>query len=123
MAGRILIVTWEYPPVVEGGLARHVRKLAEQLVAQGREVHVLTRGGRSTQPQEDRHGVIVHRVAEPEWPKDDLQRFVAWVGHMNDDLLARGATLGEALGFDVVHGHDWLVAVAAKRLADRLRIP
>ena len=24
---RILIVTWEYPPLIEGGLARHVRKL------------------------------------------------------------------------------------------------
>jgi glycogen(starch) synthase len=84
---------------------------------------VLTRGGRSTRPEEDRHGVTVHRVAEPEWPRDDLQRFVAWVGHMNDDLLAHGARLGEALSFEVVHGHDWLVAVAAKRLADRLRIP
>ena len=41
---RVLILSWEYPPIVEGGLARHVRKLAEQLVAQGTEVHVLTRG-------------------------------------------------------------------------------
>ena len=40
---RVLILSWEYPPIVEGGLARHVRKLAEQLVAQGTEVHVLTR--------------------------------------------------------------------------------
>ena len=42
---RVLILSWEYPPIVEGGLARHVRKLSEQLVAQGHEVHVLTRGG------------------------------------------------------------------------------
>ena len=40
---RVLILSWEYPPIVEGGLARHVRKLAEQLVAQEHEVHVLTR--------------------------------------------------------------------------------
>ena len=26
---RVLILSWEYPPIVEGGLARHVRKLAE----------------------------------------------------------------------------------------------
>ena len=32
---RVLILSWEYPPVVEGGLARHVRKLSEALVAQG----------------------------------------------------------------------------------------
>ncbi len=42
---RVLIVSWEYPPVIEGGLGRHVRKLSEQLVARGVEVHVLTRGG------------------------------------------------------------------------------
>src|SRR5437773_2333592 len=29
----VLLVSWEYPPVVEGGLARHVRKLAEARAA------------------------------------------------------------------------------------------
>ena len=33
---RILILSWEYPPIVEGGLARHVRKLSEGLVEHGR---------------------------------------------------------------------------------------
>jgi len=42
---RVLILSWEYPPVVEGGLARHVSKLSEHLVAfEDIEVHVLTRG-------------------------------------------------------------------------------
>src|SRR2546428_13636931 len=40
---RVLLVSWEYPPVVEGGLARHVRKLAEALVRQGTAVDVPTR--------------------------------------------------------------------------------
>ncbi|HEY6694066.1 MAG TPA: glycogen/starch synthase, partial [Solirubrobacteraceae bacterium] len=31
----MLILSWEYPPIVEGGLARHVRKLSEALVAGG----------------------------------------------------------------------------------------
>ena len=44
MSGRVLILSWEYPPVIEGGLARHVRKLAEALVRQGVQVDVLTRG-------------------------------------------------------------------------------
>ncbi|MBV9317065.1 MAG: glycogen/starch synthase, partial [Gammaproteobacteria bacterium] len=42
---RVLLISWEYPPVIEGGLGRHVRKLSEHLVADGVEVHVLTRGG------------------------------------------------------------------------------
>ena len=41
---RTLTFSWEYPPVIEGGLARHVRKLSENLVGEGVEVHVLTRG-------------------------------------------------------------------------------
>ncbi len=41
---RVLLLSWEYPPVIEGGLARHVCKLAEALVRQGVEVDVLTRG-------------------------------------------------------------------------------
>ena len=44
MSNRVLILSWEYPPVIEGGLARHVRKLAEALVRQGVSVDVLTRG-------------------------------------------------------------------------------
>ena len=49
---RVLILSWEYPPLVEGGLARHVRKLSEALVALGIEVHVLTRGD-ETMPAEE----------------------------------------------------------------------
>jgi glycogen(starch) synthase len=118
---RILILSWEYPPIVEGGLARHVRKLSEQLVRQGHDVHVLTRGGGHLGAEEDRHGVTVHRVREPEFPRDDLDAFIAWVEHMNDDMLAAGAELGG--GFDLVHSHDWLVAAAARRLARRRRLP
>ena len=65
LAPRVLILSWEYPPVVEGGLARHVRKLAEALVADGVEVHVLTRGARRLPAREVRRGVTVHRVPEP----------------------------------------------------------
>jgi glycogen(starch) synthase len=118
---RILTLSWEYPPVVEGGLARHVRKLSEQLVRDGHEVHVLTRGGGHLAAVEDRHGVTVHRVREPEFPRDDLDAFIAWVDGMNRDLLVAGAELGG--GFDLVHSHDWLVAGAARRLARRRRLP
>jgi glycogen(starch) synthase len=67
---RVLLISWEYPPIIEGGLARHVRKLSEQLVAQGVEVHVLTRGGGRLAAEEVRHGVVVHRLREPPFPKD-----------------------------------------------------
>src|ERR1044071_6467308 len=120
---RVLILSWEYPPIVEGGLARHVRKLSERLVAQGSEVHVLTRGGGRLAARESRHGVHVHRVREPDFPKDDLDAFISWVDHMNEDMRAAGAELLEEISPDLVHSHDWLVAGAARRLARDAGVP
>src|ERR1019366_6963118 len=90
MRNRVLLLSWEYPPVIEGGLARHVRKLAEGLVRQGVAVDVLTRGDGDRPELAHRDearvgGVSVHRVREPGWPRD-LDRFVAWVEQMNDDM-------------------------------------
>jgi len=118
----ILILSWEYPPLIEGGLARHVRKLSEQLFARGHEVHVLTRGDEGMLPEEEMDGVLVHRVREPRRPRD-LGEFVTWIEHMNADMLAAGVELGDRFDFDLVHGHDWLVAVAGDHLANRFRCP
>ncbi|HEU4978217.1 MAG TPA: glycosyltransferase family 4 protein [Solirubrobacteraceae bacterium] len=126
MAPRVLILSWEYPPIVEGGLARHVRKLAEALVRDGHAaVHVLTRGRRTEPPdpaEEVRAGVRVHRVPETAMPRD-LDAFVAWIEGMNEHMLAAGRTLLERQSFDVVHGHDWLVAGAAGALAAEAGVP
>ena len=86
---RVLLISWEYPPVIEGGLGRHVRKLSEQLVRDGIEVHVLTRGGGRLPAEADQHGVIVHRVREPPFPRD-ASAFVRWVEAMNAHMYARG---------------------------------
>ena len=119
---RILILSWEYPPLIEGGLARHVRKLSEALVARGTEVHVLTRGGEESPSEEVSGGVHIHRVLEPTRPRD-LGEFVAWVERMNSDMLAAGVELGDSYSFDLVHGHDWLVASACDHLARRFSAP
>jgi glycogen(starch) synthase len=119
---RALVLSWEYPPLIEGGLARHVRKLVESLAAQGVEVHVLARGMEESPPEEEVDGVVVHRVREPKRPRD-LGQFVAWIEHMNADMLAAGVEVGDRHEFDVVHGHDWLVAVAGDHLAKRFRCP
>jgi glycogen synthase len=122
MTARALILSWEYPPLIEGGLARHVRKLSEQLVAAGAEVHVLSRGDESMPAEEEVNGVWIHRVREPTRPRE-LNEFVTWVEHMNADMLAAGVELGDRFDFDLVHGHDWLVAVAGDHLARRFRCP
>jgi glycogen(starch) synthase len=118
----VLILSWEYPPLIEGGLARHVRKLSEALVELGADVHVLTRGGEESPAEELVAGVSIHRVVEPRRPTD-LGEFVAWVERMNADMLAAGVELGDRYDFDLVHGHDWLVAMACDHLARRFSSP
>jgi glycogen(starch) synthase len=122
---RTLTLSWEYPPVIEGGLGRHVRKLSEHLVTEGVEVHVLTRGSDHLPQTEERHGVVVHRVrwaGGDRFPRD-VKAFVRWVETMNTAMVRLGAELGDAHRFDLVHSHDWLVASAARQVARRSRRP
>ena len=39
---RILMLSWEYPPKIVGGIARHVEGISKELCARGHEVHVVT---------------------------------------------------------------------------------
>lgn len=108
--------------MIEGGLARHVRKLAEELVVQGAAVDVLTRARSASTSFDTIAGVGIHRVPEPSYPRD-LDRFLAWVQQMNDDMLLAGRSLAEEHSYDLIHGHDWLVAHASAALASELEIP
>ncbi len=83
---------------------------------------MLSRGGEESPPEDEVGGVRVHRVREPTRPAD-LNEFVAWVERMNSDMLAAGVELGDRYSFEVVHGHDWLVANACDHLAKRFDAP
>jgi glycogen synthase len=119
---RVLVFSWEYPPVIEGGLGRHVRKLSERLTAAGAEVHVLTRGGGQLPATELRHGVQVHRVTQPPFPQE-VEQFLRWVKQMNRDMAKLATELTQTFEFDLVHSHDWLVADAAERVARACGVP
>jgi glycogen(starch) synthase len=119
---RLLVLSWEYPPVIEGGLARHVAKLSEALSSLGVEVHVLTRGSRALPREQRSAGVVIHRVQTPPRPSA-LGRFIAWVAEMNRAMIEAGRDLAQAAPFDLVAGHDWLVARAGDRLSGEQRVP
>jgi glycosyltransferase involved in cell wall biosynthesis len=51
---KVLMVSWEYPPVVVGGLGRHVFQLATALAAAGHEIVVLSRRPTNTDPSTHR---------------------------------------------------------------------
>ncbi|GAA5138878.1 glycosyltransferase family 4 protein [Pseudonocardia adelaidensis] len=127
---RVLMVSWEYPPVIVGGLGRHVHALATELAAAGHEVVVLSRqpagSDASTHPTTDEQldGVRVLRVAEDPLHLEFERDLVAWTLAMGHGMLRAALTrLLPSWRPDVVHAHDWLVAHPAIALADVLEVP
>lgn len=119
---RILMLTWEYPPHIIGGLGKHVADLAPVLAAAGVNVFVLTpwmRGGATSETVAP--GVQIFRVPPP---YTNGQGFSMLVERTNLELEQAAITIGEQVGgFDLIHNHDWLTAKAAIMLKQRWRVP
>ncbi|MCX6466999.1 MAG: glycosyltransferase family 4 protein [Pseudonocardiales bacterium] len=126
---RVLMVSWEYPPVVIGGLGRHVHALARELAAAGHDVVVLSRHpagtDAETHPTSDTtaEGVRVLRVAEDPAHLEFARDMVAWTLAMGHAMVRAALTRLDGWRPDVVHAHDWLVAHPAIALADVLGVP
>jgi glycogen synthase len=120
---RILILSWEFPPRVVGGLGRHVFALTRSLAARGHEVHVVTRDHPDAPDEEWIEGVHVVRVGEAPTPIDFDEQLVSWVLSFNNRVQATAARLVEEHDVEVVHAHDWLVAYAAAGVKDAFDLP
>ena len=126
---RVLLVSWEYPPVVVGGLGRHVGALATHLAGAGHDVVVLTRQptgtDAATHPTTDRvvDGVRVVRVAEDPPHLEFTSDLVAWTLGLGHALVRAALPLLRDWRPDVVHAHDWLVAHAAIAVRDLAGVP
>lgn len=101
--------SWEtLHSIAVGGVAPHVTELAAALVRRGNEVHVFTRCGKDQALHEEIYGVQYHRINCI--PSDD---FVDSMEKMcNAMVWCYGETSKYVGGFDVVHGHDWMVTKA-----------
>jgi glycogen(starch) synthase len=118
---RVLMLSWEYPPLVVGGIAAHVEGLATALQRCGHEVVVCSLHHPAAEDEEVVDGVRVLRAdpSLPWLPDDDLVARMASANHHLVRLIAR---LGEWRP-DVVHAHDWLVAWAADTVAGLFGVP
>ena len=114
------MLSWEYPPRIVGGIARHVEELSEALASQGHEVHVITADHPDTAEYEERRGVHVHRVKGDAAPTPD---FLTWILHLNFGMAKQAIKMHRYRPFDVVHAHDWLVAQAGILLKQALDVP
>lgn len=126
---RVLMLSWEYPPVVVGGLGRHVHALATHLARQGHEVVVLCRQPTGTDavthPTSDGvvEGVRLVRVAEDPAHLVFERDLVAWTLAMGHAMTRAGLALLRGWRPDVVHAHDWLVTHPAIALAEAAGVP
>ena len=117
---KILILTWEYPPNVVGGLSRHVYGLSVHLAQLGHEVHVITAGNGGLPVFEMLNGVHVHRVTPLNNQDDD---FLDWIAGLNLAMSYKAEKIAAEIKFDIIHAHDWLVGTAAITLKEVLSIP
>ena len=125
-AMRVVMLSWEYPPFVVGGIAAHVDGLARAMVRSGHEVVVFSlqrhEPGTADVPDDEVvDGVRVLRASTdlPWLPEDDL---VARMASANHQLVGLAARLGDWRP-DVVHAHDWLVAWAGDTLKTLWGLP
>jgi glycosyltransferase involved in cell wall biosynthesis len=118
---KILMLSWEYPPRVVGGISRVVHDLSHRLVQDGHEVTVVTYRDGNVPYFEDDNGVMVYRVDNYMITPNN---FIDWIMQLNFNMIAKtGEIIAEKGSFDVIHAHDWLVASAAKTLKHAYNIP
>ncbi|MDP7729296.1 glycosyltransferase family 4 protein [Mycobacterium sp. TY813] len=131
---KILMISWEYPPVVIGGLGRHVHHLSTALAEAGHEVVVLSRRPTGTDPSthptsdEVHDGVRVIAAAQDPHEFTFGADMMAWTLAMGHAMIRAGLSIkspGNKRQWrpDVVHAHDWLVAHPALALAEFYDVP
>ena len=118
---KILMLSWEYPPRIVGGIARVVHDLSKRLIKDGHDVTVVTYRDGDVPYYENDKGVEVYRIDNYMISPNN---FIDWIMQMNFNMIAKvNELLAKGHKFDVVHAHDWLVAYAAKTLKNSYDIP
>jgi glycogen synthase len=120
-------LAWEFPPVVYGGLARHVDGLTRAQQQQGWDVTVVTSAEDVTEPGRRipvgarlRRDVLVLRDRRP-LPRRPWSDLVEAARELDDTMATVALAHLDAggPGPEVVHAHDWIGARAARAVARR----
>ncbi|MHB8635062.1 MAG: glycosyltransferase family 4 protein [Fimbriimonadaceae bacterium] len=121
---RVVMLSWEYPPRIVGGISPHVSELSRQLSLRGIETHVVTKETPLAPDEEiEPSGVYVHRVHLQDRPNDFLHE-IQLLNQATDlrvrKLLEDWRPGGEPTIF---HAHDWLSLDAARELKYEYKLP
>lgn len=119
-AKTILMLSWEYPPHIIGGLARHVHALTTELAKRNQEIHVLTSKPYDSQQYEKQGTVHIHRVNPI---NDHDPDFLSWMAGLNLAVIEEALNIAKYIEFDAVHTHDWMTGPAAEFISKTMDIP
>ncbi|BAQ64521.1 glycosyltransferase family 4 protein [Geminocystis sp. NIES-3709] len=116
---KILVLSWEFPPRIVGGIARHVAELYPEIVQLEHDVHIITLEFGNAPKFEIVEGIKIYRISVPH-----NDNFFQWVANMNDIMRVTAENLINKIGtFDLIHAHDWLVADSAIPVKHHFKIP
>src|SRR4051794_30755134 len=116
---KVLMLSWEYPPHIVGGLGKHVVDLVPELIANGVEVHLVVpklTGGEDNEPlpmpdgSRATNGSQVYRIDVGETYGNFYTS--TWHDNVHIEGFCTRLITGEG-GFDLIHNHDWLSAFTA----------
>ena len=118
----VMMLSWEFPPRIIGGISPHVYYLSKSLARSGVKVYVVTCDFPKAPQHEVIDGVEVFRIDSYKNPAPD---FATWVYLMNVNMQKEAAALINSLNgeVDIIHAHDWLVATAGIGLKHVFRKP
>lgn len=122
---KILHFSWEFPPVMFGGLGEHVVELTREQARQGHDVVVITQQSEPASLKDEVvSGVRVIRV-DNAYPsvRFSSQSLDQWAYGFALASFQAAEGLMEEWKPDIAHAHDWLATMQAQLVTDRYDIP
>ena len=135
----IVMLVYEFPPRIIGGLGTYAGEISQQLVKLGHDVTVVTMNDGKLPNRETWHGVEVHRPAHvdltdslPALVHEDLRRWGRGLKFFSDifayNVSGASRVVNELVPkeekkVDIVAAHDWLSIVAGACCRRELNVP
>lgn len=135
----IVMLVYEFPPRIVGGLGTYAGEISQELVKLGHDVTVVTMNDGKLPTRETWHGVEVHRPAHvdltdslPAMVNEDLRRWGRGLKFFSD-VFAYNVIAASTLAYelvrkedkkaDIVAAHDWLSITAGASCKRELEVP
>jgi glycosyltransferase involved in cell wall biosynthesis len=135
----IVMLVYEFPPRIVGGLGTYAGEISQELVKLGHDVTVVTMNDGNLPTRETWHGVEVHRPAHvdltdslPAMVNEDLRRWGRGLKFFSDvfayNVIAASTLVYELVRkeekkADIVAAHDWLSIIAGASCKRELEVP